>query len=245
MASQIERVVTELRRRILNGELAPGERIVELQYAPALGVSRTPLRLALVELEKQGLLELVGKRGFQVRSVTMEDVAQGIDVRGVLEGYAARLVAEAGASKSLAQLLAECVQEGRSVLDVAVKRRKSVDLARWAAMNARYHGALVEAAGNDALRSALEHVTKSPLAAASVLGVSGVSPKLELSFLERAQADHEDVLQAILGREGARAEALMREHARRSRDNKRKLAQERAPDDLALTPTASSSAVLA
>lgn len=245
MASQIERVVTELRRRILNGELAPGERIVELQYAPALGVSRTPLRLALVELEKQGLLELVGKRGFQVRSVTMEDVAQGIDVRGVLEGYAARLVAEAGASKSLAQLLAECVQEGRSVLDAAVKRRKSVDLARWAAMNARYHGALVEAAGNGALRSALEHVTKSPLAAASVLGVSGVSPKLELSFLERAQADHEDVLQAILGREGARAEALMREHARRSRDNKRKLAQERAPDDLALTPTASSSAVLA
>src|SRR6185503_17824105 len=91
----------------------------------------------------------------------------------------------------------------------------------------------VQAAGNDALRSALEHVAKSPLAAAGVLGVSGVSPTLELSFLERAQVDHEDVLQAILAREGARAEALMREHARRSRDNKRKLAlaQERAPAD--------------
>jgi len=227
MATQIERVVTELRRRILSGELPPGERILELQYAPELGVSRTPLRLALVELEKQGLLEQVGKRGFQVRSVTLDDIAQAIDVRGVLEGYAARIVAELGLSRSLEQALTDCVHEGRSVLVWASERRRPLDIPRWAAMNARFHAALVEAASNDALRSALGHVTKSPLAAAGVLGISGVSPTLEIAFLERAQADHEDILHAILGREGARAEALMREHARRSRDNKRKLAMER------------------
>ena len=75
MASQIERVTTELRRRILNGEISAGDRVRELEWAPELGVSRTPLRLALVELEKQGLVERKGVRGYHVRSITMDEVA--------------------------------------------------------------------------------------------------------------------------------------------------------------------------
>jgi DNA-binding transcriptional MocR family regulator len=66
MASQTERVASELRRRILSGELAPGLRIRELRFAPELGVSRTPMRLALAELEREGLLERMGTRGIKV-----------------------------------------------------------------------------------------------------------------------------------------------------------------------------------
>ena len=226
MASQIERVASELRRRILNGELEPGQRIVELQFAPDLGVSRTPLRLALGELERQGLLERVGKRGFKVRAVALDDIADAIDVRGVLEGFAARRVAESGGSASLRAGLAECIAEGRAVLS-APGPSTTLDTARWAAMNARFHALLVDASGNDALRSALEHVSRAPLVAAGTLGLIGKRPRLERSFLERAQGDHEDLLQAIEAREGSRAEALMREHARRSRDNKRRLLQSR------------------
>ncbi len=223
MASQIEKVTAELRSRILRGSLAPGERIVELQFAPELGVSRTPLRLALGELERQGLVERVGKRGFQVRGVTLEEIANAIDVRGVLEGLAVRTLAEAGASAEVACALRACVQEGRALVNAAGLRRGVLDAPRWAAMNARFHAQLVGAAGNAALQSALEHVFKSPMASPGALGFNGAAPALELRFVERAQGDHEDLLQAIEAREGARAEALMREHARRSRDNKRKL----------------------
>ncbi|MCB2005085.1 MAG: GntR family transcriptional regulator, partial [Rhodoferax sp.] len=71
MSSQIERVVTELRGRILSGQLPAGHRVVELQFAQELAVSRTPLRLALGELEKEGLLERLPTRGFKVRAFTL------------------------------------------------------------------------------------------------------------------------------------------------------------------------------
>jgi len=223
MASQIERVATELRRRILNRELEAGQRVLEVEWAATLGVSRTPLRLALVELEKQGLLERVGSRGYQVREVTMDEVTHAIDVRGVLEGFAARRAAEIGLEPHEYEVLARCVQQGRELLDRADDSGEGFDMASWASINAEFHEALVAAGGNGPLRLALEAVKRSPLADASALGIRGAQPRLELSFLRRAQADHEDVLQAIIEREGARAEALMREHARRSRDNKRRL----------------------
>ena len=86
-----------------------------------------------------------------------------------------------------------------------------------------FHAALVEAAGNSTLASALAHVSKTPMAGAGALSLNGVLPLLEYRFIQRAQTDHEDVLAALLAGEGARAEALMREHAHRSRNNKREL----------------------
>lgn len=225
MASQIERVATELRRRILCGDLTAGQRVLEVEWAAQLGVSRTPLRLALVELENQGLVERIGRRGYHVRSITMDEVAKAIDLRGVLEGFAARLAAEAGLNEQDNETLSACVSEGRFLLDKSNASDGKFDFAAWASMNARFHTALISAGGSQALRSALDQVTKSPLANAGALDVNGAVPSLEISFLQRAQTDHEDVLQAIRGREGARAESLMREHARRSRDNKRRLAQ--------------------
>lgn len=226
MGSLIEQVATELRRRILSGELEPGQRIRELEFAPELGVSRTPLRLALGELETEGLVERVGKRGFQVRRVTLDQVAEAVDVRGALEGLAARMVAEAGLSDEAHARLIGCIEEGRSILGAASDGDASLDTARWAEMNARFHRILVDAAGSDVLRATLEYVIKMPLAAAGALGLSGAHPMLALSFLERAQSDHEDLMTALVRREGARAEALMREHARRSRENKRALAKQ-------------------
>ena len=225
MASQIDRVVTELRRRVLCGELSAGERIVELQFASDLQVSRTPLRLALGELEKEGLLERLPTRGFRVRRVTLDDIAHAIDVRGVLEGMAARALAEAGAPRATLDQLKACVDEGAALLADASPAGHLADPMRWAAINARFHQALVQGAGNPALASALAQVATTPMAAPGALGFSGMQPALELAFLQRAQFDHEDVVRAIEAREGARAEALMREHARRSRDNKRKLMQ--------------------
>lgn len=230
MASQILLVVDELRRRILARELLPGARVVELGLAGELGVSRTPIRLAFEELERQGFLERLATRGFRVRKLSVQDIVDAIDVRGVLEGMGARLAAEKAVSRSALAVLQACVMEGRQLLDAALHQTDAVDLARWTPMNARFHAAVMDAAGNRALVSALEQVGKAPLASAANLSLGGVSPDLEYAFLQRAQQDHEDILDALRARESARAEALMREHARRSRDNKRELLTGRRTD---------------
>ncbi len=223
MATQIHHVTTELRRRILAGLHRPGERLVELQLAAELGVSRTPIRLAFEELEKEGVLERLPTRGFRVRSFSVEEVADAIDVRGTLEGMAARLAAQRGLSGELLAVLKACVAEGRAALAQAAANGHRIEAASWVPMNARFHRTLLEAAGNRTLSTAMEVVSRSPLAGAASLSLQGVQTRLEYAFIQRAQQDHEDVVDAIEARDGSRAEALMREHARRSRDNKREL----------------------
>lgn len=223
MSTQIHVVSNELRRRVVSGAYAPGERLVELRIAADMQVSRTPVRLAFEELTKEGLLERLPTRGFRVTTFDATDLADAIEVRGTLEGMAARLAAERGLAPADRNALQACVELGRALLQEAAAQGLRIDAARWTAMNADFHATLVRAAGNAALASALALVSKRPLAGAAALALHGIAPELEYAFIERAQLDHADLLAALQAREGARAEALMREHARRSRDNKREL----------------------
>ena len=92
--SQITRTVLRLREMILSGEFSPGERVSEAPLTGRLGASRTPIRLALERLAHEGLLDPYPTGGFIVRKFTLEDIWDGIEIRGVLEGAAARLAAE-------------------------------------------------------------------------------------------------------------------------------------------------------
>lgn len=221
MATQIDHVVSRLRDMVLSGELAPGERIVEIPFAARLGVSRTPLRLALIELELEGLLERLPTRGYRVRAFSLDDIADAVDVRGVLEGMAARLVAERRPGKDVPAELSDAVKRGRALIDAADESGGSLDAEAWRAVNAQFHLALVAAAGNRALAAALEHNNRTPMAGPGALTLPHTTTDLETAFVRRAQEDHEDLLAAIVRGESARAEAIQREHAYRSRENKR------------------------
>jgi GntR family transcriptional regulator, vanillate catabolism transcriptional regulator len=105
--TQITKAVLRLRELIFNGRFSPGERMSELPLVELLGVSRTPLRLALAELEHEGLLRGLPGGGYVVREFTQGDVRDAIELRGVLEGTAARFAAERGGSaRDLAALRA-------------------------------------------------------------------------------------------------------------------------------------------
>ena len=223
MATQIQSVANELRRRLMSGAYPPGERLLEVQLSAELGASRTPVRLAFVELAKGGLLERLATRGFRGKAFDARALSDAIDVRGVLEGMAARVAAEHGLAAAEDEALKACVEEGRVLLRESSAQGAAIDAPRWIRMNANFHATLVRACGNQALADALAQVSRLPLAGAAALSLHGVAPTLERSFIERAQQDHEDIVAAVRAREGARAEALMREHARRSRDNKREL----------------------
>ncbi len=242
MSSQIERVVTELRGRILSGSLPAGHRVVELQFTKDLQVSRTPLRIALGELEKEGLLERLPTRGFRVRQFTLAQIADAVDVRGALEGMAARLAAERGLDLPTQSQLHVCLETGQALVDDAMRHGEGVHPLRWADLNQHFHGLVVQASGNLALAATLQFVSRIPMAGANALTLQGlVSPAparanpceprepvervqaLELRFIQRAQQDHVDCVQALTRKEGSRAESIMREHAFRSRENKKVL----------------------
>lgn len=204
-------VVATLRQLILEGHYPPGTRLAEIPVAEALGVSRTPVRLAFRTLTQEGLLQRVGKRGLEVRAFTEADVLCAVEVRGVLEGLAARRLAEAGVPPALLAQLEQCLAEGERVL--AGTRLSAADVDRWSALNQRFHGAIVGATGSRVIGDAIARNNHLPFAAADSIAIDKRALPAELRKLQLAQLQHRLIVEALRGGESARAETLMREHA--------------------------------
>jgi GntR family transcriptional regulator of vanillate catabolism len=211
-----EQVVLKLRELILSGELPAGQRVAEIPVSERLGVSRTPVRQALSVLAQEGLLAATGKRGYVVHEFTAKDIEDAIDVRGILEGSAGRLVAENGPDPELLAQLESCLAEGAAI--TGKQKYGPDDDIRWSEVNGRFHRLIVEASGNRALVSALGLNDKLPFASAqAVAGGDLHSPQIAArhrDVMVRAQADHGLIVAALRRRQGARVEAMMREHAR-------------------------------
>ena len=207
MSKPGQRVLAELRKLIASGELAAGERIVEIPTAERLQVSRMPVRIALRTLEQEGLLCKTG-RGYRVRAVTREDIAGAVEVRGVLEGLAARQAAERGLSAEARATLEECLAEGDRLF--ANGQVLLEELERYQRMNMRFHRTIIEASGNPAIAVALARNDHLPFASVSALAVD--RDNLEQEF-RRFNLQHHAVVDALVNGQGARAEAIMREHA--------------------------------
>ena len=205
------RVVATLRQRIISGELAAGTRLAEIPVAEALGVSRTPVRLAFRTLEQEGLLEKTGKRGLVVRSISDADVRCGIEVRGVLEGLAARHMAERGLSAGERDALHACLTEGETVL--APGRLDADDLRAWSRINERFHRLIVESGPSRVIADAIARNNHLPFASADSIVIDPGALDRELRKLLAAQLQHQLVVDALEQRESARVEMLMREHA--------------------------------
>jgi len=195
---------------ILRGDLAPGQRLAELTLAERLGVSRTPIRQALPALAREGLLAAAGRRGYIVRSFSMEDVADAIETRGLLEGLAARRIAERGASSELIDALKRCLSEGDAI--VSKRRFEAADEQSYGEMNGRFHALIVEASGSRIVADTLAHNDHVPFASARAVALSKDMAAL-LPVMRYAHQQHHAIVQALEKGEGARVEALMREHA--------------------------------
>lgn len=89
-----ELVFESLREAIISGQLRPGERMMEIQLAEEMGVSRTPVREAIRKLELEGLVVMIPRKGAYVAGLSMKDIADVFEIRGALEGLAAQLAAE-------------------------------------------------------------------------------------------------------------------------------------------------------
>ncbi|MBP7914751.1 MAG: GntR family transcriptional regulator [Vitreoscilla sp.] len=204
-------VVATLRKLIIDGHYPAGTRLAEIPVANALGVSRTPVRLAFRTLQQEGLLQTVGKRGIVVRAFSEHDVQCALEVRGALEGLAARRLAERGMPGAVCATLQGCLDEGARLL--AKGHLTEDDIGRWSQLNDVFHRSIVESTESSVIADAIARNNHLPFASADSIIIDPNALDREYEKLRFAQLQHQLVFEALARRESARVEMLMREHA--------------------------------
>lgn len=208
-------VAHRIKQMILNEELMPGDRLTEAGIAERLNVSRTPVRNAIPMLAAEGLLEPVGRRGYRVRRFGEFESWQALEMRGLLEGYAAATLAANGADEEVLAELDQCLAEGDELFE---KRCLDVDdERRYAVMNERFHRLILEATGSPLLQSMIDRLNQVPFVAPAVVMFDQVGLSRAYEYLFRAHGVHHAIVEAIRERDPHRAETLFREHARQQR----------------------------
>ena len=213
--TQMMRALLSLREQVLSGEFKPGDRMSELRLAERIGVSRTPLRLALASLEHEGLLRVLPGGGYAVREFTRADIRDAIEVRGVLEGTAARFAAERGASRRDLRALRMINESVEPLVHLADYE----SFERYVALNELFHARLLKMAESPLLERTLEGVLSLPFASPSALVLQHAQLPESREILIIAHHHHLWLVEAIERREGARADHIAREHARLSLTN--------------------------
>ena len=193
-----EAAYEKLKRALTEGHLPPGARLSEPELAELLGVSRTPVREALMRLAQEGLVELLPGRGARVRELTPEEVHEVYVVRAALEAEAARLAATRHAPDDLAALAAAQAE---------LEALPPEDVAAQTAADARFHAALVAASGNRELERLFHQLDAKLALARRYSSDENQSPK--------TLAEHRAILEAILAGDPDRAAAAARAHIER------------------------------
>ena len=197
-----DQVYGRLMAAILDGTIGQGDRLIQEKLAEDLAVSRTPVREALLRLEREGIIEQAGRKGFVVKTVSEEMIQSIYQAREAVEGYAARLVAEQaddGAIDRLAQRIAQ--------LGPAANVASSYEANRLA------HRAIVEATGNEYLVELFDSIW------GRTISVKIFADLWVAEEVHRPVTDlHAEVFEALRSGDGDRAAKVMIEHIRHGLD---------------------------
>jgi GntR family transcriptional regulator of vanillate catabolism len=216
-SSQNVTALLKLRELILSGDVKAGERLSELALVERLGVSRTPIRAAMMRLEQEGLTHPIPTGGFAVSAFSEQDIHAAIEIRGTLEGLAARLAGERRLTAADLTPLKDCL----AALDGLVLGRgvTADNFSHYVDLNERFHQEVIDLADSAVLKRQIARAVSLPFASASAfVNVQASLPETLILFTV-AQDHHRCIARAIEDGEGERAEFLMREHARLARRN--------------------------
>lgn len=176
------------------GQLNPGDRLRETELAERFGVSRTPVREAIRQLEADGIVTHVPRQGACIRTLDYAEVMDLYEMRAVLEGTAARLAARAASDIEIEELF-----------DMNQTLKGTSNAAEAFMLNRQFHAAILDAAKNRFLSRSITSLQKA-------LMILGPTTLTEPDRAEKAVAEHFGVLDAIKSRDGELAEAEMRAH---------------------------------
>lgn len=190
-------VCEAIEEMIISGELEAGDRINESALANRLGVSRGPIREACRSLEQAGLLVSATNHGMYVREMTLDEARDLYEVRGALAGLTGRLIVERASDETL-QKLVNLVEK----MDVAAGEE---NLARYYALNLDFHGLLVEAAENPALKQSYRWIVNQ-------LHLFRRRGLVQKGNLVVSNQEHRAIIDALLARDSDAADNAMRRH---------------------------------
>jgi DNA-binding GntR family transcriptional regulator len=192
-----------IREAIIEGRLEPGRRLKEEELARELGISRTPVREALLMLQAEGLVVATPNRGATVRVHAAPDLEDLYELRALLEGYAARRAAERIARRDLTLLRRSCDRFDR--LD------PGLDLRGVVRENLFFHNTILEVAASERLSELVRKVIEMPLVYNSYRWYSGDQMRISAHY-------HRQIVKALADGDADRAELIMKEHLFEARD---------------------------
>jgi DNA-binding GntR family transcriptional regulator len=198
-----DRVYSALRQKVIDSELSPGSQILEQELAMMLGVSRTPLREALVRLENEGLLEIIPRHGVRIIPMSVADMKEIYQVLVSLESAAAAALASQPPSDAALDVLDTIYDRMDALL-------KAGDITGWALEDERFHLKIVELAGNRRLREIVSNCWDQAHRARMFTLRLQTHPQPAQSMKE-----HRQIITALRKRDAARAENLLRGHRER------------------------------
>jgi DNA-binding GntR family transcriptional regulator len=192
-----ELVFESLREAIINRQLEPGERMMEIQLAEEMGVSRTPVREAIRKLELEGLVVMVPRKGAYVAGLSLKDVAEVFEMRRALEGLASELAADRITDDELDNL-------ERYLVKIADDIERG-DLNQVVETDTDFHTLLYQASRNQRLTQSIsnlrEHIQRFRTTSLSNPG-----------RMKEALEEHRKIVEAISSRDGEAARRLAQEH---------------------------------
>lgn len=207
-----DRVAFTIREMLLHGEFQPGQKLAEAAIAERLGVSRMPVRHAFAVLERDGLIVNIPNRGAFAARFTLRQVLDARELRGTLEGLAARLVAERGITPATKRSLEAMLEEGDELF-ATISSFSPTIAERYRQLNDRFHTTIVTASESKPLLMSYEANNRLPLASPAAISVDTSNLEEMAETLRATQIDHHRIVAALKASQGSRAEALMREHA--------------------------------
>ncbi|MFK5925126.1 MAG: GntR family transcriptional regulator [Desulfuromusa sp.] len=193
-----EKILETIRDAILKGDLKPGEKVAEPDLAEQFGISRTPIREAFRQLESEGYLTVVPRKGAVVAALSERDVQEYYAVKSILEGYAAELAAQNLSEKELAKL---------ESINMRLKQLATAgDVKSFYKIHHDFHDTFLKAANNNKLYELIiqlgQKFNRLRMASLSVDGRMAISV-----------AEHDKLLDAFRNHDGKKAEALVKKTA--------------------------------
>ena len=190
-------VFNTLRQAILRGELKPGERLMEIQLANKLGVSRTPIREAIRKLELEGLVLMIPRKGAEVADISEKSLRDVLEVREALEELAVQLACD--------KITKEEIEDLKKAAEDFKKILKSRDITEIAEADVRFHDIIFMATDNQKLVQLLNNLREQMYRfRVEYLKNEEVHPQLI--------AEHEKIIEHIMERDKAKASAIVSEH---------------------------------
>jgi DNA-binding GntR family transcriptional regulator len=213
----VDHLAQQIQARIMSGQLARGTRLRQEALADEFGVSRTPVREALRQLQASGMLEVEPRRGAVVHGPSARDIREAYLVRAELEGVAAELATELINDEQLDLLRAAVDRFQAMANDLASADRSAAPVAdadvAWAAANETFHNVILDAAGNRRLRATVEHLY---LTGALPRDLAWAALSQSSRLLHEDAGQHAQILAAIEANRAPQARKLMRHHISRS-----------------------------